>query len=218
MNLDGLDAIIFDFDGVLAESVDVKTRAFAALYADHSEKVIEAVKEYHLRNGGASRFDKFRYFQTELLHGSPLTEHQVAELAAAFSILVVDQVVAAPMVAGVRQFLDNCAGRLRLFVVSGTPTEELEVILKRRKLMTYFSGFWGSPESKAENISTLLNEHELGASRCIMIGDAIADYDGAVANAVRFLGRVASNTENPFSNDIVTFADFTDLPASWDSR
>jgi len=218
MNLDGLDAIIFDFDGVLAESVDVKTRAFAALYARHGGTIVERVSDYHRRNGGASRFDKFRYFQTELLGAPPLTENQVEELAAAFSRLVVDQVVAAPMVAGAQQFLDTCAERVRLFVVSGTPTAELEVILRRRKLLAYFAGFWGSPESKAENISALLNEHKLSASRCVMIGDAMADHEGAAANAVHFLGRVARHTENPFSSDIVTFADFTDLPARWNSR
>jgi len=218
MNLDGLDAVIFDFDGVLVESVDVKTRAFAALYAAHGAAVVQAVEDYHLRHGGASRFDKFRYFQTEILGGTALTEQELAELAAAFSTLVVDHVVAAPMVAGARQFLDECRGRLDLFVVSGTPTAELELIIKRRNLTRYFSGVWGSPQSKAENIATLLREHNLSANRCVMVGDATADHVGAAANAVAFLGRVAGNTGNPFAGEIVTFNDFTDLPEHWNSQ
>jgi len=217
MNLDGLDAVIFDFDGVLVESVDVKTRAFAALYVDHGDEVVEAIEDYHLRHGGASRFDKFRYFQTEILGGPPLTEHEVAELAAKFSTLVVNQVVAAPMVAGAQQFLDDCRGRLDLFVVSGTPTAELELIIRRRKLTPYFSGIWGSPESKAENMATLLCEHDLSANRCVMVGDALADRVGAAANAVAFLGRVPGDADNPFSGDITTFTDFTNLPEHWKS-
>ena len=218
MNLDGLDAIIFDFDGVLVESVDIKTRAFATLYADHGNKIVEQVKDYHLRHGAVSRFDKFRYFQTEILGGTPLNKREIADLAAAFSALVVDQVISAPMVAGACQFLDNCRGQLRLFIVSGTPTSELNDILRRRKLLAHFSGIWGSPRSKVQNISELLRDHDLCASRCLMIGDAIADYEGAASNSVRFLGRIAGNAENPFSSDVVTFRDFTDLPASWDSR
>jgi len=218
MNLDGLDAIIFDFDGVLVESVDVKTHAFAALYAEHGKKVIAQVSDYHLHHGGISRFDKFRYFQTEILGRTPLKEHEVADLAAAFSKLVVDRVVSAPMVPGAQQFLDNCSGQLRLFVVSGTPTAELDDILRRRNLLEYFSAIWGSPQSKAQNIAELLRGHDFCASRCVMIGVASADYEGAAANAVHFLGRTAKNTESPFSSNIVTFRDFTDLPASWDSR
>lgn len=217
MNLHGLDAIIFDFDGVLVESVDVKTRAFASLYAEHGARVVAQVEDYHRRNGGLSRFEKFRYYQTEILGGPPLAESQVAQLAASFSTLVVDQVVAAPMTVGAQEFLDRCHGRLPLFVVSGTPTAELDEILRQRDLRRYFSAIWGSPRSKAENIAELLRDNELHAGRCLMLGDAIADYDGAAANCVNFLGRVAAGHSNPFAAEVATFADFASLPAAWQS-
>lgn len=213
MILHGLDAIIFDFDGVLIESVDVKTRAFAALYADYGEKVVAQVEAYHLRHGGESRFDKFRYFQTEILGARPLDDREISELGELFSALVVDQVVAAPMVSGAQEFLNSCRRRLALFLVSGTPTSELDEILRRRNLREYFSGVWGSPGSKTQHISELLREHDICAGRCLMIGDAIADYEGAVSNSVSFLGRVAENNVNHFSSDVTTFTDFSSLPA-----
>ena len=55
------EAIFFDFDGVLVESVDIKTTAFARLYAGHGEPVADAVVAYHRQNMGTSRFVKFRY-------------------------------------------------------------------------------------------------------------------------------------------------------------
>jgi beta-phosphoglucomutase-like phosphatase (HAD superfamily) len=215
MNLQGLDAIIFDFDGVLVESVSVKTQAFGALYEDHGAKVVAQVESYHLCHAGISRFDKFRYFQTEILDGPPLDDLEVADLAEKFSKLVVDKVVSAPMVRGARKFLDSYRGRLPMFVVSGTPTTELGDILERRNLHEYFTDFWGSPAGKQENIADLLQKHDLTASRCVMFGDGIADYEGAVSNSVNFLGRVAENHENLFSQDVTTFVDFSDLPASW---
>jgi len=215
MNLCGLDAIIFDFDGVLVESVEVKTRAFAALYAQHGEEVVTRVKDYHLLHGGISRFDKFRYFQTEILRGPALDDKAVAEMAHAFSALVVDGVVRAPMVAGAQDFLDNCRGRFPLFIVSGTPTAELDDILGQRGLREYFQAIYGSPKSKSRLISELLHDHTLLADRAVMIGDAVADYEGAVSNSVGFLGRVAENTANPFAGDVVTFVDFSCLPAAW---
>lgn len=215
MNLQNLDAIIFDFDGVLVESVDVKTRAFASLYEQYGEKIVAQVEDYHLHNGGISRFDKFRYFQTEILGGSPLDDSEVSKLAERFSAQVVDQVVSAPMVNGAQAFLDDCYGTQLLFVVSGTPTTELNEILERRNLQKYFSGTWGSPGSKTQNISAVLTEHSIRASHCVMIGDAIADYEGAIANAVPFLGRVAESDINLFSAETKTFVDFSNLPASW---
>ncbi|MCZ6500111.1 MAG: HAD-IA family hydrolase [Gammaproteobacteria bacterium] len=215
MNLHDLDAIIFDFDGVLVESVDIKTQAFAALYADHGEKVVAQVEDYHLRHGGVSRFDKFRYFQIEILGRPPLDDREVSDLAGRFSKLVVERVVSAPMVAGAQKFLDHCRDRVPLFIVSGTPTSELDEILERRKLRQYFEGIRGSPGTKAENISELLLEHDINASRCVMIGDATADYEGARSNCVKFLGRVTENNENLFPDEVITFEDFSRLPETW---
>jgi phosphoglycolate phosphatase-like HAD superfamily hydrolase len=215
MDLQAQDAIIFDFDGVLVESISVKTRAFGALYADHGKEVVEQVENYHLCQAGISRFDKFRYFQTEILGGPPLDDKQVAGLADKFSELVVDQVVSAPMVSGAQAFLDSYRGRLPMFVVSGTPTSELGEILERRNLRDYFVDYWGSPAGKKENIADLLRQQELDAGRCLMIGDAIADYEGAVNNAVNFLGRVPQDCENTFPQGVTTFIDFCHFPMSW---
>ena len=215
MNLAGLDAIIFDFDGVLVESVDVKTRAFASLYERYGATVVAQVEDYHLNNGGIARFEKFRYFQTEILGEPPLTDSEAAALADAFSALVMERVVEAPMVSGGQGFLTIAGRHLPLFGGSGTPTAELHEIIRRRQLGTVFSGIWGSPGSKAENIAELLREHGLPADCCVMIGDAIADLEGARANNVHFLGRVAETDDNLFASDITTFVDFEHLPDAW---
>ena len=54
-----VDAIFFDFDGVILESVEVKGWAFGRLFENHPEHVDEIVA-FHHANGGMSRFDKFR--------------------------------------------------------------------------------------------------------------------------------------------------------------
>ena len=60
--IDKSELLIFDFDGVLANSVEVKTRAFALLYKPYGEKVVEKVLEHHTANEGISRFDKISYY------------------------------------------------------------------------------------------------------------------------------------------------------------
>ena len=60
-----IKAIIFDFDGVICESVNVKTIAFKKLFADYPEHQ-DRIVEYHLVNGGISRYEKLRILQSTL--------------------------------------------------------------------------------------------------------------------------------------------------------
>ena len=51
-----IKAIIFDFDGVIVESLDIKTGAFKKLYEVFSEEIATKVVNHHLINGGISRY------------------------------------------------------------------------------------------------------------------------------------------------------------------
>ena len=51
--------LVFDFDGVLADSVDIKADAFAELYSPYGSEIVEQVVAHQLANGGMSRFEKF---------------------------------------------------------------------------------------------------------------------------------------------------------------
>ena len=54
--------IIFDYDGTIADSVNIKTEAFAELYRNYGKDIESKVVKYHLNNGGVSRFEKFKYY------------------------------------------------------------------------------------------------------------------------------------------------------------
>ena len=117
--------IAFDFDGVLVESVDVKTKAYARLFEEYGEGVVLRVVDYHLTNGGISRFVKFRIIYSEILN-KPLSEKKFQSLCDEFSNIVVNEVVAAPWVEGAREFLENNKNRYLFFIVSGTQQKSWE--------------------------------------------------------------------------------------------
>ena len=58
-DLEQFSAIIFDFDGVIAESVEIKTEAFRDMYSSYGKDISDSVVDHHLINGGMSRFEKF---------------------------------------------------------------------------------------------------------------------------------------------------------------
>ena len=99
------EAVFFDFDGVILDSVDVKTKAFAKMFRQYGPEVEKSVVEYHLHNGGVSRFDKFRYYYEEILK-KPVDEEIIKNLSKQFSNLVIDGVLAAPFMPGVKESLE----------------------------------------------------------------------------------------------------------------
>lgn len=203
------EAIVFDFDGVLVESTDVKTRAFAALYAEHGPEVERQVLDYHLAQAGISRYNKFQHYQERLL-GIPYTAEDGERLSKQFSKLVVDAIVRSPYVAGAHEFLEQHVGRVPMFVASGTPDGELHEIVDRRGMSRYFVSVNGTPETKAEILRRLIQVHGFSAPNVLMIGDAMADLEGAETAGTAFLGRTIEGS-SVFLADIETIPDLTHL-------
>jgi len=182
-------AFFFDFDGVLADSVEVKTKAFARLFEPFGPEVSAKVVDHHRRHSGVTRVDKFRHYYEEFLH-QPLPEEELAELCRRFARLVVDEVVAAPEIPGAERFLRLFVGKLPQFVVSAAPEAELQEIVSSRGWTGYFREVKGAPRSKRDNLATLLQKYDLAAEHCLFFGDAEADYRAAQACGVRFIGIV----------------------------
>ncbi|MBN1166348.1 MAG: HAD family hydrolase [Methanospirillaceae archaeon] len=192
-----MKAVILDVDGVLFESVDIKTEAFAELFSDYPDKVGEIVS-YHLQNTGVSRYIKFRHIYENILH-IPLPDSLFFELSDRFSKLVFDRVVSAPFVEGARQFVRECFHReIPIFLVSATPADELTAIIRARWISTYFTDIYGAPETKTHAITDILKTRNLDPSSVIFIGDSTLDYSAAQQTNVPFIGRVPSGKESPF--------------------
>lgn len=184
-------AVVFDFDGVILESADVKTEAFVELYAHHGDHVVHRVREHHLANLGISRYKKFAWIAEHVLR-QPLSDADSQALGARFSELALEKVLAAPFVAGADRSLDALceAGRgLPLFVASGTPHDELQMIVERRGLHRVFREVHGAPREKPEILRDLLKRLELTPEQMLFIGDGMTDYKAAVAVGCHFLAR-----------------------------
>jgi phosphoglycolate phosphatase-like HAD superfamily hydrolase len=204
------DAVFFDFDGVLAESADIKTVAFVEMYKQYGPEVVDNVVAHHLEHGGISRRQKIRHCHKTFL-GIEVTSDEMAVLGRRFSVLVEDAVVAADWVAGARAFLDAHCGRLAMFVISGTPEEELKRITARRGMDGYFVSVRGSPPVKEPIIVELLAEHGLRPDRVLFVGDTMTDYRAATATGLAFIGRVPPGERSPFPDGTPLVPDLTGL-------
>ncbi len=182
-----IKAIIFDFDGVVVESADIKTKAFEELFAAYPQKMDEII-DYHLANGGISRYDKFRYIYERIL-GQNLSKDIEAELGKNFSQIVIQKVIRAPFVSGVREFLDAYGRKYRFFVASGTPQEELNNIIDARGLRRYFEEIHGSPKKKKDIINAIMNKYGFMKNEVVYVGDAESDRIAAEQAEITFIVR-----------------------------
>jgi len=194
-----INTIFFDFDGVIAESVDIKTNAFAKLFEREGKTIVEKIVEYHRHNTGVSRYDKFRYFYREIL-GRPLPDDEFQRLCDMFSALVTDEVVRAPYVKGALEFLQTYSPRYSSYIVSATPQQEMEDIVARRKIGSFFKKIYGSPIKKEAAVKETLNNENILPENAVYIGDAKSDYEAAVLNGVHFIARTGEN--DPVFKDI----------------
>lgn len=204
------NAVFFDFDGVIVESTAIKTEAFSAVYAPYGPEVLATAIAHHKANEGISRTIKFRHCHKALL-GIDLDDVALAELARAYTAEVEDRVVVCDGVAGAEDFLVLHYQRIPLFVVSGTPEDELRRITDRRDLTQYFTEVRGSPATKDAIVTELLERCDLNAAETLFVGDAVADYHAATACGVPFIGRVARGRNNPFPDDIKIIENLTTL-------
>lgn len=206
-----LKAIIFDFDGVIVESVNVKTEAFAKIYEQFGDEVVKKVVSHHLSHGGISRFDKFKLYHKEFL-GIKLTNKQIMELANKFSELVVQKVIDAPYVPGSLEFIKDNYKNYDLFISTGTPEYEIIEIIARKRMDIYFKSIHGSPKKKPDHVKTIISQNGYSKDEIIFIGDTDTDILAAKENKIIIILRVhPQSTCNYDYNQMIKIDDLTNL-------
>lgn len=202
--------VFWDFDGVIKESVGVKTEAFQKLFVEYGPEVTEKIRLHHEANGGMSRFKKLPIYLE--FANVEATDGEVNHLCNKFSDLVLDGVINSPWIPGVETFIRSNPNQQIFIVVSATPTEELLEIIDRLSLRSSFESIFGAPTSKIEAIKACLHRLSISATDAVMIGDASADLEAASLNKVPFiLRRHNSNYKLAESFAGITINDLTEI-------
>lgn len=185
INFEKMDAFFFDFDGVLVDSTELKTKAYQEIFHPFGTEAVEIITDYHLENGGVDRYRKIKYVLERIQVNASLTN----TLAEQFASLVKEKVKAAPAIPGIIELVRGLnEKRIPLYVVSGTPEKELQEIVIAKKWDSYFVKVEGSPRLKSEIVKTILEEKGYNPLRCIFVGDAVTDYKTAIESNFWYLG------------------------------
>jgi phosphoglycolate phosphatase-like HAD superfamily hydrolase len=201
--------ILFDFDGVLAESNEIRFNGFRKLFNDYPLSQVEQLVEYAKANGGISRYKKIEFF-FNTIREEPISLVSVNHLANQFSKLVTQDVLEAKPVKGSLEFLKKYFNQFDFAIVSGSDQKELREVCKGRGIDLFFKRILGSPIEKKDNIATLLCDFKWDRNKSLYVGDSNNDLEAAKANNIDFIGR-SSGLVDWKSCDIKFVSDLSSL-------
>ena len=139
--------ILFDFDGVLAESNEIRFNGFRKLLKDYPQDQVEQLVQYAKANGGVSRYKKIIFF-FNVIRKEPISSKSVDDWAEQFYKLVKSDVTEARPVKGSLDFLKKYFNHFDFAIVSGSDQKELREVCKDRGIDHFFKSILGSPVEK----------------------------------------------------------------------
>lgn len=199
--------IIFDFDGVILDSIPVKTEAFRKLFMEFSNVDVERLIKYHLENGGKSRYLKIKYFFNKILNRE-ISEKEILDYANRYSELTKEELAKEVyLIEDTLNFIKNNHENYNMHIASGADEGDLKYICKNLKLEQYFLSIGGSPKVKSEIVEDILKLNDYKKEEIILIGDSTNDFEAAKDNTIEFYAynNVSLKKEHKY---IETFLDF----------
>ena len=172
--------IVFDFDGVILDSVEIKTNAFFDIYSEYGTEIVSKVVEHHKKNGGLSRFEKFKHYHKSFLNRT-LSSKEMEILNLLFSDLVFKKIILADEIPGVLDFINMQLNMGKLCIInSATPQVELREIIKTRGLLDKFKFIFGSPLTKSENLRKIKKKLNCNYSDMVFFWRCVCRYGGGL--------------------------------------
>lgn len=172
--IESYKTIVFDCDGVILNSNELKTEAFGDVARQFSNKAAEELVEFHVNNGGISRNVKFKFLVEELLGLSDRND-LVNQLCTEYGDLIEEKLLECEIASEIYKLKDSTPGST-WFVVSGGNQEQLRRVFNARGIADLFDGgIFGSPSSKDEILHTLTSNKAI-SNPAIFLGDSKYDF------------------------------------------
>lgn len=179
---------VFDCDGVILNSNNIKTEAFYRTALAYGEQAAQELVKYHVENGGVSRYKKFKYFLDEIVPNlaNKVSGPNLEALLENYAEMVLDGLLICELAEGLEE-LRNKTPDANWLIVSGGDQTELNEVFSKRKLSHLFNGgVYGSPDTKDEILT-----REIGSGNIILpalfLGDSKYDYQAATRANLDFV-------------------------------
>ena len=214
-DLDKFKTWIFDCDGVLLNTNEIKTNVFHEVALPYGKVNAAKFVNYHMQNAGISRFTKLKFFLTQIV-GKEFDQQEYSSLLDMINSRLKEKLANCSKTKGLDSFLAKIQPEVKKFVVSGSEEQELRTTLQQFGLANKFTGVYGSPLTKDVIIKNLLDSNQINKP-VIYVGDGRFDFEMAELFAFDFIF-MTEHTEfldwqNFFNNknEVKIIKNFTEL-------
>jgi phosphoglycolate phosphatase-like HAD superfamily hydrolase len=182
INLSKYNRFFFDFDGVIANTNELKLSSFLEIAALHAPALFEQFARFNLDNAGANRVTKVEYLLQ--LMGRSDDESLKMEMLDYLASQIREKLLSASLLPGVKDFLNllNKRGK-ECYIVSAGSYNEIELVLKKHSISHHFKEISCFPASKDVFIQRVL---ESPGGAAILFGDSIHDHKAAKVVRIDF--------------------------------
>jgi len=201
-----IGGIVFDFDGTLVDSNDIKLHTFYEVTRSHDpfgSTVTRILQQYPDKD----RHGVFLEIVHELLVNNQIPKHQNPEALAtqwaeAYTFSCEQAIATCEEVSGTTETLRWISQQnIPIFINSRTPTTTLQRLVTLRSLNSYVSEVCGAPASKSENLRHIQNQTQAKPKEILFVGDSEDDRKAALEVGCHFVG-VELGEKNRFSHPL----------------
>jgi beta-phosphoglucomutase len=192
----GLQAIVFDFDGVIADSEPLHLRAFQQALAEEGLEL--SAQEYFARYLGYDDVGMFEALARD--RRIPMSDRRVTTLVARKGAALQQMMQAGSVLfPGAKEFIRDAAAAVPIAIASGALRHEIDEIVESAGVADLFAAIVASgdtPESKPSPAPYLLafarlrevTGRDLNANRCVAIEDSRWGLESARGAGLRCVG------------------------------
>ncbi|MFV2064788.1 MAG: HAD hydrolase-like protein [Chloroflexota bacterium] len=176
-------AVVFDFDGTVADTMPFLTDLATPLLTRHyGISSADAAHRYQETSGA-----DFATQIAEMFPGHPANATVVAQFEAAKAAAILSQPPFEETVPTLRALGERGFGR---FIVSSSSHETVKAYADRHGLAQWVDGLYGSVTQgdKVEQLASVLRDRELVGPQIVFVGDSPRDHEVARAAGTQFVG------------------------------
>jgi phosphoglycolate phosphatase len=179
-----IKCVVFDFDGTLVKSNEIKRRGFYEVTKKIMGANLILDKLFSMPDSG----DRYSIFNA-LIANLKKTGISAVNLSDLYTNICEYEISRASEVPGALSTLKELKRKkIKIFVSSATPTNTLKRIINMRGWSELFEDVMGSPESKEDHLKLILSLNNYSLSEVVYVGDSEVDQKASLSIGCKFIG------------------------------